>query len=981
MADVERVVEIGIDARKAKAGGAQVKDSFDKVTDSADKTNISVERVQNKFDLTEKASHSLKTALFGLVAGFSALLIIKQIERDMVSLELAMVNLGKVSNIEGKDLEVLTGEISAMARELPGTTVELLDTAAAAARLGVQGAENIQKFTTTIARFDAATGSIMSKDAAATYLARIINVTREGTDQVEELAGAIALLGDNIAANEAEITHYTTSVAQATAMYDIGSIKASAFGGTLAALGVRAELAGSAVGRTFRAIDESVRAGGKQLILLEQLTSRPGEEIQRLFREDPTKVVLEFLDGLGQFITVGGDATKLLEEFGLQGEQVLRVLPTLAVNSEQLAKSLDLVSDESTNINKLFDEVSRSLETLSAKKEEVRDTFASIRAMIGKPFQEDWKSFNEQLAGGIGLLFGLDKASDSTSQGLVYLGRVAGIAAIGLASIVTLDVATSLFKAARATDLLAFGMTSRLLPVMKTVLVTMTRIAAIPLTALAAFSIGEYFYDEFKVVQETAANFIKILQQGWSDVYYAFSRMVIHIKSIWFEMIDAIRKPFAEFIGDFGSGLQYIEDLTKGTVFEVSLGSSDVENFARGLANSDAVEYDKAGKLREAAAENTEALNKAELQYQTTLKNIEAEFKSRGQNSGQGFVDGVTSRMRQNSNSVIDAILSPFNSVNDRINTEIGDGAAKVLETIDNLNESAETTNDITDEITVNVQGINSLLEGTSGTVESTVSSIEQLINQLRIESDLIARGVSSEQRERSIELLTIQQELLTLTNDELDGIIDKLGQPIMSLEEMLIDDPEKLQKVLQILDYVKDQMDQLRQATEWEAFADSVGDEFGDLFNNIALGVKSVEDSFEQLLRNVSRLVFEQLVSNQVASFVSGSLTKNFSGFYANGGVFSGGRVIPFANGGIVDKPTFFPLAHGNMGVMGEKGPETIMPLHRDSSGKLGVKSSGGDRPNVVVNMKVYANDAPSFDYSRGQILRGVNSEIGRRG
>jgi hypothetical protein len=67
-----------------------------------------------------------------------------------------------------------------------------------------------------------------------------------------------------------------------------------------------------------------------------------------------------------------------------------------------------------------------------------------------------------------------------------------------------------------------------------------------------------------------------------------------------------------------------------------------------------------------------------------------------------------------------------------------------------------------------------------------------------------------------------------------------------------------------------------------------------------------------------------------------------------ANGGVFSSGKIQPFARGGVVGKPTLFPMANGGIGLMGEAGPEAIMPLQR-IGGKLGVRSAGG---GVVVNV-----------------------------
>jgi hypothetical protein len=71
-----------------------------------------------------------------------------------------------------------------------------------------------------------------------------------------------------------------------------------------------------------------------------------------------------------------------------------------------------------------------------------------------------------------------------------------------------------------------------------------------------------------------------------------------------------------------------------------------------------------------------------------------------------------------------------------------------------------------------------------------------------------------------------------------------------------------------------------------------------------------------------------------------------------ANGNIFAGGNVIPFAKGGIpgvVSAPTFFPMKNGDTGVMGEAGPEAIMPLVRDKGGELAVRMVG-DRGNVTL-------------------------------
>lgn len=97
----------------------------------------------------------------------------------------------------------------------------------------------------------------------------------------------------------------------------------------------------------------------------------------------------------------------------------------------------------------------------------------------------------------------------------------------------------------------------------------------------------------------------------------------------------------------------------------------------------------------------------------------------------------------------------------------------------------------------------------------------------------------------------------------------------------------------------------------------------------------------------------------------------------FANGGALSNGRVAAFARGGVVDGPTNFPM-RGGVGLMGEAGPEAIMPLARGADGKLGVRSSSAaGAVNVTVN--VSSPDAASFKQSQGQIAAEMTRALQR--
>ncbi|MFY0596078.1 MAG: phage tail tape measure protein [Cognatishimia sp.] len=143
--------------------------------------------------------------------------------------------------------------------------------------------------------------------------------------------------------------------------------------------------------------------------------------------------------------------------------------------------------------------------------------------------------------------------------------------------------------------------------------------------------------------------------------------------------------------------------------------------------------------------------------------------------------------------------------------------------------------------------------------------------------------------------------------------------------------------------------------------------------------------DSLSDALRNVFKSVMDAAyeaavtpVTDHFGALIARGVGGLFSGLmpFANGGAFSQGRVMPFANGGIVSQATAFPM-RGGLGVMGEAGPEAIMPLARGADGKLGVRGGGGRAVQVVMNIQT--SDVEGFRRSQGQIAAQMSRAISR--
>ncbi len=142
--------------------------------------------------------------------------------------------------------------------------------------------------------------------------------------------------------------------------------------------------------------------------------------------------------------------------------------------------------------------------------------------------------------------------------------------------------------------------------------------------------------------------------------------------------------------------------------------------------------------------------------------------------------------------------------------------------------------------------------------------------------------------------------------------------------------------------------------------------------FDGAVLDGMKLSDALSTVAETLSRSAYNAAVK-PVTDHFGGLITQGVSGLvqgilpFANGAPFSQGRVMPFADGGVVSQATHFGM-RGGMGVMGEAGPEAIMPLARGPDGKLGVRAGGGSAGATVV-MNISTPDVAGFQRSRGQI------------
>ncbi|MEO0359561.1 MAG: phage tail tape measure protein [Pseudomonadota bacterium] len=157
------------------------------------------------------------------------------------------------------------------------------------------------------------------------------------------------------------------------------------------------------------------------------------------------------------------------------------------------------------------------------------------------------------------------------------------------------------------------------------------------------------------------------------------------------------------------------------------------------------------------------------------------------------------------------------------------------------------------------------------------------------------------------------------------------------------------------------------RMERETSSLSRSIGSGLRSAFDNAIFRGGKLSDVMRDLALSFSRTALNSALT-PVQNALGGAVTGLFSGF-AKGGAFSSGSVRAFAKGGVVGGPTTFPM-RGGVGLMGEAGPEAIMPLTRGPDGSLGVKAQGGGGGGGVrVTINVSTPDVAGFRRSQGQI------------
>lgn len=297
--------------------------------------------------------------------------------------ESAFAGVRKTVDATEAEFQALERGIADMAEEIPVARTELARIMEIAGQLGVRGTDNLLKFTRVAADLGATTN--LSSEAAATALARFVNVTGGSLSEVDRLGSTIVALGNNFATTESEITEMTLRLAGLAPAAGFTQPEILALAAALSSVGVEAELGGTAIQRLVIDMVKAASEGGETLALFSEVAGMTAEAFAEMVKTDPGAALRSFFEGLNRINESGGNVFATLEALGISEQRMIQVLTKAAGATQVFADASTLAGQAFAENTALTDEANKRYETFASQLVIAKNAFMNLVGEIGTP--------------------------------------------------------------------------------------------------------------------------------------------------------------------------------------------------------------------------------------------------------------------------------------------------------------------------------------------------------------------------------------------------------------------------------------------------------------------------------------------------------------------------------------------------------------------------------------------------------------------
>ena len=311
--------------------------------------------------------------------GVAGLVVTKGLINTAASFETAFTGVRKTVELTESEFEKLRTRFKDLSKEIPVTFEELSKIGEMAGQLGVEGVDNLEKFTKTIAGIAVTTN--LTSEEAATSFARIANIMQEPIENVDKMASVVVDLGNNFATTEGEIVTFANRIAGAGNIAGLTTNQILAIGAAFSSVGVQAEAGGTAVQKVLIGMNTATIEGGEKLEIFAKTAGMSSEEFVKAWQQNAGKAFGGFVTGLGE---QGDKAITTLSELGLEDQRLVRSFLSLSNAGDLVTDTLKTGVDAWEENTAAIAEAEKRYATTDSQVTILKNKFNSLKDDMGR---------------------------------------------------------------------------------------------------------------------------------------------------------------------------------------------------------------------------------------------------------------------------------------------------------------------------------------------------------------------------------------------------------------------------------------------------------------------------------------------------------------------------------------------------------------------------------------------------------------------
>lgn len=932
MAEKPVTLEAAIDSRRMVTGANQGYAAQEKLARGAKLADGQINRLERTMSRTGRTAGGLGGVIRTLFAGFGATYLIRNAISAISNFEDTMAQVGAVTGATEKQFKSLTETAKFLGATTRFTASQAGEGLLFLARAGFTVQESMAALPHTL---NLASGGAIDLGNAADIASNVLsqfNMNATETERVVDTLLSVSNSANTSVQQLADALVYAGATAGAMGK----SVEETAAAlGVLGNFGIQASQAGTNLRGIFAGLMGETDTAAKVIRSL------------GLRMDELNPVTNNLADVFEKLKDAGFEASMAFDLFGRRN---VAAALALAQSTDQM-RALEEIARKSAGTAQRQAAIMEN--TLGGSLRSLKSAWEGLMLATGdRGFGGVLRRTIDTVTGAIRILAGMGDQVENNREGALRLAQVMVILGKALIVVTSLKVAGWFAGAASGLYAMAKAGIAAAAAISGPLLVAISTLGA----AFVAFKFGSWLQDEFKIVKQAAAQWVSNMRTAWEHVKTAGLMAWKVIETGWDKVVGNIKIGLAKVLGAFADMNEHLNILSTSSLNSIRELQTELR-----ISGQFQIQTNLENELSNLSVKLEAAKEKIKGETDSIFDDIENEFGG-GDRKGQSFSDFLANDLSE----LVGKIKPHIENLKDNI------GAAFDFGNIDSLLE------------TLSGVSLETPFENAAGAVKDLGDEIKGLEKKYK--------ALTANQVAVMAEITKMQQGV----KDDIDRIL--LSDPNRRREYDVSQYRFALQRggfgdkeTAAMTKDFEDLLDQREGMKRFQAAAEDMQGAFEDMAMSIIDGSKSAAEAVQDMMKSFyltaareafikpGAQAFGSLVSGLGASLLGasvstappagggGAATGPNTFRFARGGVLPRGGLVPMASGGIA----YGPQARGG-GLIGEQGWEAVLPLQRDSRGRLGV--SGGrqmERPVINQNITVMANDPRAFAGSRKQLAR----------